>query len=54
MNTTAKKLLLVLLALLLLVWSGVLGTPLSNAVVWLFDKFFAVAKIGFDLSGGLA
>ena len=43
-----------MLALLALVWSGVLGSPLSNAVTWLFDKLFAVAKFGFDLVGGFA
>ena len=43
-----------MLALLALVWSGVLGSPLSSAVAWLFDKLFAVAKFGFDLVGGFA
>ena len=32
--------------------AGVLGSPLSNAVTWLFDKLFAVAEFGFYLVGG--
>ena len=41
-----------MIALLALVWSGVLGSALSNAVTWLFDKLFAVAEFGFYLVGG--
>ena len=41
------------LLLLTLVWTGALGTPLSSAVVWLYDKLFVVARFGFELSGGL-
>jgi lipopolysaccharide biosynthesis regulator YciM len=41
-----------MIALLALVWSGVLGSPLSSAVTWLFDKLFAVAEFGFHLVGG--
>ena len=42
-----------MIALLALVWSGVLGSPLSTAVSWLFNKLFAVAVFAFNLTGGL-
>ncbi|MBR6115599.1 MAG: site-2 protease family protein [Oscillospiraceae bacterium] len=43
-----------MLLLLVLVWSGVLGSPLSQAVSWTFDKVFAAAEFGYKLtSGGL-
>ena len=42
-----------MIALVALVWSGVLGSPLSSAVVWLFEKLLAVARFGFRLMGGL-
>ena len=42
-----------MIVLLALVWTGALGSPLSTAVVWLFDKLFAVAEFGFDIMGGL-
>ncbi len=38
-----------MIALWLLVWTGVLGSPLSAAVEWSFDKLFNVAQWGFDL-----
>jgi len=40
-------------ALLLLVWSGVLGDPLSMGVDWLFDRLFFAAEWGFELTKGL-
>ena len=43
-----------MLLLLLLVWSGVLGSPLRTATVWVFDKLFFLARKGFDLYGMLA
>ena len=42
-----------MIALVALVWSGVLGSPLSSAVVWLFEKLLTVARFGFRLMGGL-
>ena len=42
-----------MIALMLLVWSGFLGSPLTTAVSWLFDRLFAVAVFGFRLTGGL-
>ena len=41
-----------MIALLALVWSGVLGSPLSSAVSWLFNRLFAVAEFAFNLTGG--
>ena len=38
-----------MIALWLLVWTGVLGSPLSTAVEWSFDKLFNVAQWGFDI-----
>ena len=38
-----------MIALWLLVWTGVLGSPLSAAVEWSFDKLLNVAQWGFDL-----
>jgi Zn-dependent protease len=38
------------IALWLLVWSGMLGSPLSSATGWVFDKLFAVAELAFNLS----
>ena len=38
-----------ILVLWLLVGSGVLGTPLSTATTWLFEKLFAVATFAFNL-----
>ena len=40
-------------ALLLLVWSGVLGDPLSMGVDWLFGRLFFAAEWGFELTKGL-
>ena len=42
-----------MIALMMLVWSGFLGSPLTTAVSWLFDRLFAVAVFGFRLTGGL-
>ena len=42
-----------MLALLALVWSGVLGSPLSGALSWLFEKLLSVAVFGYHLTGGL-
>ena len=41
-----------MIALLVLVWSGVLGTPLSEAVSWCFDKLLHVAQFGLRLAMG--
>lgn len=38
-----------MLLLLALVATGVLGTPLSNATGWVFDKLFFVAQWGYDI-----
>ncbi len=43
-----------MLLLLALVWSGILGSPLRAATVWVFQKLFFLAKSGFDLYGMLA
>ena len=42
-----------MIALMMLVWSGFMGSPLTTAVSWLFDRLFAVAVFGFRLTGGL-
>ena len=38
-----------MLLLLLLLATGVLRTPLSGSVSWLFDRLFAVAELGFEI-----
>ena len=38
-----------MLLLLAVVASGVLGSPLSRATGWLFDKLYAVARLAFNL-----
>lgn len=40
-----------MIALFALVWSGVLGSPLSTATQWLFSRLFTVAELGFRLVG---
>lgn len=37
------------IALMLLVWSGVLGRPLSAAIRWAFTKLLPIAGLSFDL-----
>ena len=37
-----------MLLLLVLLWTGVLRSPLSGAVAWLFDHLFVFAEIGFE------
>jgi len=37
-----------MLLLLVLLWTGVLRSPLSGAVSWLFDHLFVFAEIGFE------
>jgi len=41
-----------MIALLVLVASRVLGSPLSTATAWVFNKLFAVAELGFNLFRG--
>ena len=43
-----------MIALFALVWSGILGSPLSTATEWVYDKLFVVAKGGFKLYKVLA
>ena len=38
-----------MILLLLLVWTDLVGSPLSAAVEWSFDKLFNVAQWGFDI-----
>jgi len=38
-----------MILLLVLVWTGVLRSPLSAAVVWLFDRLFPVAELSFEI-----
>lgn len=38
-----------MIVLFALVWSGVLGSPLSTATQWLFSRLFTVAEMGFRL-----
>jgi Zn-dependent protease len=38
-----------MIILIVLVATGVLGTPLSTVTGYLFDKLFAIAQLGFDL-----
>lgn len=38
-----------MIALLILSYTGVLRSPLSAAVEWLFDKLFVIAELGFRL-----
>ena len=44
---------LVLFALLLLVWTGVLGRPLSRLIRAVFDLLFPIAQAAFRLVNGL-
>lgn len=39
-----------MILLLALVWTGVLGNPLSTATGWLFDKLFRLAEWGYGLT----
>ena len=43
-----------MIALFALVWSGILGSPLSTAVGWVYDKLFIVAEGGFQVYKVLA
>ena len=43
-----------MLALFALVATGVLGSPLSAATNWVYDKLFVIAQQGFDLYKVLA
>ena len=43
-----------MIALFALVWSGILGSPLSTATEWVYDKLFVVAEGGFKLYKVLA
>ncbi len=43
-----------MIALFALVWSGILGSPLSTAVGWVYDKLFIVAEGGFKMYKVLA
>ena len=38
-----------MIALFALVWSGILGSPLSTATEWIYDKLFVVAEVGYKL-----
>ena len=37
-----------MILLMILLWTGVLRTPLSRGVSWLFDRLFVFAEIGFE------
>lgn len=37
------------LIMLVLIWSGLIGRPLSNAVSFIFEKFFIIAEISYYL-----
>jgi hypothetical protein len=38
-----------MILLLLLLSTGVLRNPLSDAVVWMFDRLFSIAELGFEI-----
>ena len=38
-----------MILLLLLLSTGVLRSPLSDAVVWMFDRLFSIAELGFEI-----
>jgi len=37
------------IVMLLLIWFGILGRPISNAVGFVYDKLFLFAEFGFDI-----
>ena len=42
-----------MLVLLALVWTGILGRPLSVVTGWLYDRLFPLAEWGFALTAGV-
>jgi Zn-dependent protease len=43
-----------MLALLVLVSTGVLGKPLDSAITYVYDKMFFIAQFGYDIAARLA
>ena len=41
-----------MILLLVLVWTGILGRPLSVVTGWLYDRLFPLAEWGFALTAG--